>query len=397
MSGVFLSYRRSDSAYALLLYKALSQKFGRERVFRDFEDIPPGEDFVAALEEAIAQSAACLVIIGKGWLDGAERLAQADDFVRREIEAVLKRRTLVIPCLVGGSKMPASTAVPDSLTALLRRDAMTIGDEYFDRDTGILLDVLDKALSTTPAAGAARAADGSVVAYQQRRAVELLKQQLSRLQVRAVELIQVNEADRALDELSQGFDLIMQLLEWSPADLPLDLQLGYLYKTLGQALDSAGRTTDAYTYRDLALAMFNRVANTASAGVDEKAGAFNGLGNIYNDRGDLAEAVRSYRLALELVPHYAYAWHDLLGALLQQAQKGQIDLPAMEQALARLKATGAGAPGLGAAHVASLDAYVGRWRVTPAVAVRAGKSKARTPPTPSPRPKSRTRPRRKSR
>jgi len=73
MNGVFISYRRADSAYALLLYKALSQKFGRERVFRDFEDIQPGEDFVAALEEALAHSAACLVIIGKGWLDSAAR------------------------------------------------------------------------------------------------------------------------------------------------------------------------------------------------------------------------------------------------------------------------------------------------------------------------------------
>ena len=199
MVGVFISYRRSDSAYALLLLKALTQKFGRDKVFRDFESIEPGQDFVAALDGALARCAACVVIIGKGWLDALDRLAGADDFVRREIEAALQR-TLVLPCLVGGSKMPAAASVPPSLATLLRRDAITIGDEYFDRDTEILLGALDKALARAPAAAAARGDD----AYQTLRAVELLKQQLSRLQVRSVELIQENEVDRALDELSKA-------------------------------------------------------------------------------------------------------------------------------------------------------------------------------------------------
>ena len=127
-AGVFISYRRSDSAYALLLYKALLAKFGRERVFRDFESIDPGQDFVAAIDGALSQCAACVVIIGKGWLESVERLAAAGDFVRREIEAALPR-LLVIPCLVGGARMPAAAAVPPSLAPLLRRDAVTLGDD----------------------------------------------------------------------------------------------------------------------------------------------------------------------------------------------------------------------------------------------------------------------------
>ncbi|MGI0024176.1 MAG: toll/interleukin-1 receptor domain-containing protein [Nitrososphaera sp.] len=77
MAGVFISYRRSDSAYALLLYKAISQRFGRDKVFRDFEDIKPGEDFVAALDSALGQCGACVVIIGKGWLDAVDRVLSA--------------------------------------------------------------------------------------------------------------------------------------------------------------------------------------------------------------------------------------------------------------------------------------------------------------------------------
>ena len=204
---------------------------------------------------------------------------------------------------------------------------MTIGDEYFDRDAGILLETLEQALSQVPAAATAPAAAGDT-AYRQLRAVELLKRQLSRLQVRAVELIEVNEVDRALDELGEGFDLMMQLLEWSPGDLPLDLQLGYLYKTLGQAFDAAGSRTDAHRYLDLALAMFNRVANAEAVAVDEKAGALNGLGNISHERRDSANAIRYCRLALDLAPDYAYAWHDLLGALLRGRRRATSICPA---------------------------------------------------------------------
>ena len=150
MGGVFISYRRADSAYALLIYKALTQRFGRDRVFRDFEDIPPGRDFVAALDDALSQCTACVVVIGKGWVGALDRLPDPDDFVRREIAAVLKRNTFLLPCLVGGAAMPAGKDVPQSLAALLRKDAVTIGDENFDRDAGVVLDAVDVELARVP-------------------------------------------------------------------------------------------------------------------------------------------------------------------------------------------------------------------------------------------------------
>jgi tetratricopeptide (TPR) repeat protein len=358
MANVFVSYRRADSAYALLLYKTLAQKFGSERVFRDFEDIQPGQDFVAVLDDALSRCAACVVIIGKGWVEALDRLASPDDFVAREIAAILGRGTLLIPCLVGGTRMPAPATLPASLTALARRDAITIGDEYFDRDTSVLLESLEEPLSRV-VESAAPARD---VAYRQQRAVELLKRLVSRLQVRAIELVEAGEVPRARDELADGFDVIMQLLEWSPGDAPLDLQLGYLYKTRAQVLDAAGQQADADRSLDLAFAMFNRIGDGGAGDASEKAGAFNGLGNIYHARGDLDAAMRNYRRALDLMPDYAYAWHDLLLVLLQRARAGQVDLLAMENALERLKSTGAGDPGLGIARIAQLEAAVSQWR-----------------------------------
>jgi hypothetical protein len=79
IAGVFASYRRADSAYALLLYKAFTQKFGSARVFRDFESIAPGQDFVALPDAALTQCAACVVIAGRGWLDALDRSANSED------------------------------------------------------------------------------------------------------------------------------------------------------------------------------------------------------------------------------------------------------------------------------------------------------------------------------
>jgi tetratricopeptide (TPR) repeat protein len=357
MAGVFISYRRPDSAYALLLYKALAQKFGSARVFRDFESIDPGQDFVTLLDAALAQCSAGVVIVGKGWLDALDRLADPDDFVRREIAAILNRGTLLIPCLVAGSKMPAE--MPAVLAAFLRKDAMTIGDQYFDRDTDILLAALDKALSQAPPT----AAPDSEMSYRQQRAVALLKRQVSRLQVRAIELIEANEVGRARDELAEGFDVTMQLLEWTPGDVPLDLQFGYLCKTQAQVQDAAGERVEADRSLELAFAMFNRIRDTSSAAAaSDKASALNGLGNVYYARGDLEAAISNYRLALDLIPNYAYAWHDLLLALAQQAEAGHVDLPAMENALSQVRSTGAGLPGLGAGELAQLERIVATWR-----------------------------------
>ena len=47
MSGIFISYRREDSApYAGRLYDWLSHRFGKESIFIDIDTIQPGEDFV---------------------------------------------------------------------------------------------------------------------------------------------------------------------------------------------------------------------------------------------------------------------------------------------------------------------------------------------------------------
>jgi hypothetical protein len=157
MARVFLSYRRDDSAgFAGRLTDALEAEFGADSVFRDVDDIRPGEDFLAAIEAQLRQVDAVLVMIGPHWLatgaDGRSRLDAANDVVRREIEAALASGKPVIPVLVGGAAMPAEDALPDSIAALARRNAVTLPDSGW-RDA-----VQRLAVSLPLPAGAAEAA-----------------------------------------------------------------------------------------------------------------------------------------------------------------------------------------------------------------------------------------------
>jgi len=47
MSGIFISYRRQDSAsFTRTLGKKLAERYGADSIFRDLEDIEAGDDFV---------------------------------------------------------------------------------------------------------------------------------------------------------------------------------------------------------------------------------------------------------------------------------------------------------------------------------------------------------------
>ena len=62
---IFLSYRRNDSAgFAGRLADALEAEFGAGSVFRDVDDIRPGEDFFSAIESHLREVGAVLVMIG---------------------------------------------------------------------------------------------------------------------------------------------------------------------------------------------------------------------------------------------------------------------------------------------------------------------------------------------
>ncbi len=152
MAGIFISYRHDDSqGWVGRLARALQQSFPHARVFYDIATIQPGEDFVAAIEEALSCCQAVLAIIGPRWLnaqtaEGQRRIDDPVDVVRLEIETALVRTVRVVPVLFGGAAMPKASDLPESLQPLLRRQAHEISDKRWDYDCDVLLKSLGDTL-----------------------------------------------------------------------------------------------------------------------------------------------------------------------------------------------------------------------------------------------------------
>jgi|GEM_PF-1555432 len=157
MEGIFISYRREESAgHAGRIYDRLRERFGRDRVFMDVSAIEPGVDFVEAIDRAVGSCAVLLVIIGRRWLDctdraGQRRLDDPRDFIRLEVGTALRRNIRVIPVLVQDAAMPGEGDLPDDLKLLARRNAIEINDTHWDSDLAQLVETLVRVLGESAA------------------------------------------------------------------------------------------------------------------------------------------------------------------------------------------------------------------------------------------------------
>ena len=150
MAGIFISYRRSDSAgFAGRLYNDLREHFGSGYIFRDIAMLIPGESFPKAIERALSTCHVLIVVIGQQWLTcvdakGHRRLDDQDDFVRMEIEGAFRRRMRVIPVLVQGASMPKPQDLPQSLVPLTPLHAFELTDSHWKPDIKRLIEKLGK-------------------------------------------------------------------------------------------------------------------------------------------------------------------------------------------------------------------------------------------------------------
>lgn len=153
MGGIFISYRREDSAgHAGRLFDHLSEHFGKDRVFMDVAGIEPGVDFVESIDRAVGSCDILIAVIGRDWLDctdstGRRRLDDPNDFIRIETATALKRGIRVIPVLVQGSAMPPQERLPDDLKKLSTRQSLELSDTRWNSDVNQLVDNLTKVLS----------------------------------------------------------------------------------------------------------------------------------------------------------------------------------------------------------------------------------------------------------
>ena len=159
MSGIFVSYRRSDSqGEAGRLFDDLVPLFGEHTVFMDVSAIEAGRDFRKAIEEGVTTCGVLLVMMGPEWLNakddsGARRLDNPADFVRIETAAALRRDIPVIPVLVRGAKMPSAEQLPDDLKDLSYRNCVELTHARWRSDIQLLVEALNRLLGDTSQAG----------------------------------------------------------------------------------------------------------------------------------------------------------------------------------------------------------------------------------------------------
>ncbi len=166
MGGIFISYRRDDSrGTAGRLYDDLSDRFGKDSVFRDIDAVGIGADYTVAIHDFIATCDAVVVVIGNQWLEirdeeGRRRLAEPGDLLAEEIITGLGAGKLVIPVLVEDADMPPASKLPPALAPLARLNALRISDDRWDYDVGRLVARLEQVLpavsSTVPLGSGAR-------------------------------------------------------------------------------------------------------------------------------------------------------------------------------------------------------------------------------------------------
>jgi tetratricopeptide (TPR) repeat protein len=288
---VFLSYRRTNVAWALAIYQDLTQH-GYD-VFFDFEGLPSG-DFEGVIIENIIARAHFIALLTPSALD---RCYNPADTFRIEIETALVRKRNIVPLMLEGFDFKASAivhqlALAGTMGVLKHYQALSISPQYFRESmdrlrkllTVPLTSVLHPAsLAATTAATEQKAAAGSAPIVNEN---ELLAQQWFE---RVVAATDVYEKVRFYTEVIR---------------IRRNDSVTYYNRGLAQS-----RTGDL----EAMLADFTEAIRLRPGYAD----AFNKRGNVYWDmsklywdKRNLDRALKDYTAAIRFDPSHAKAFHN---------------------------------------------------------------------------------------
>lgn len=155
--NTFISYRRDDTiGHVGRLHDRLASKWGGNRIYWDIDNIPPGDDFLMAIDNTLTNCDLVLLVIGPKWLNatdssGDRRLEKDNDFHRLEIERAISLDKRLIPVLVNGATLPAADSLPPSIRPLTTKNAFDISDKRFDFDSAKLIQSIETWFATVSA------------------------------------------------------------------------------------------------------------------------------------------------------------------------------------------------------------------------------------------------------
>jgi tetratricopeptide (TPR) repeat protein len=300
---VFLSYRRTNVAWALAIYQNLKHE-GFD-VFFDFQGIASGDSETVILEHVRAR-AHFLVLLTPSAL---ERCGEPGDWLRREIETALETKRNIVPLMFEGFDFGAPTIAPHltgKLADLKRYQALNVPADYFLEAMGRLrekyLKVPLDAVSHPPSPAAREA-----VARQQAAAA-------------AAKPVQQEELS-AEGWFERGFgatDLDEQIRCYAEA-IRLKPDFAFAYNNRGAAHRAKGDLDGAL--KDYAEAIRLK---------PDDADVYYNRGVARQDKGDLDGALMDYTEAIRLKPDHASAYYnrgvarkakgDLDGALMDYTE-----------------------------------------------------------------------------
>src|SRR5262249_14060900 len=105
---IFISYRRDDAGGSVrALLSPLKEHYGADRIFKDTDNIPFGEDFTKVIQSELNSCRVLLAVIGNRWTTIEDqrtkkrRIESPTDYLRLEVATALKNEhVVVIPVLV---------------------------------------------------------------------------------------------------------------------------------------------------------------------------------------------------------------------------------------------------------------------------------------------------------
>jgi hypothetical protein len=149
---ITICYRRQDSdAVTGRIFDRLVAHYGKQSIFRDIDNIPPGVDFRAHINTVLGESNVLLAVVGRKWLgvqkSGRKRIFEENDPVRVEIETALNRGMTVVPILTGASRMPDADGLPPAIKDFAFRHALIVDQgQDFDHHMDRLIRSIDRIL-----------------------------------------------------------------------------------------------------------------------------------------------------------------------------------------------------------------------------------------------------------
>ena len=158
MQKVFVSYRRDDTqGQARNLKLILEELLPEVVVFLDSASITPGEVWSDRLHHELDSADLILALIGSHWRfdrDNSDRLASADDWVRREMAIALERDPgLLLPVMVDAANEKSARRVtfsdlPQDIARLSQIETFALRNSDFDADIERLARQIARTLQT---------------------------------------------------------------------------------------------------------------------------------------------------------------------------------------------------------------------------------------------------------